>query len=93
MEDRRILVFYIGIGNMHENDIPNYIDSVKVRFFDPEFIKRNNCEIFMIPTRDMNSKIECINPIYITDEKLIAEHEEMMKTLNDSLYHLTAEKK
>lgn len=88
MEDKRLLVFYLGVGNMTETEVGRYVESVSKRFFTPEFLKSNNCEIFLIPTRETDSRIECINPIYVTDEKLIAEHEALMKEFNDSFYKI-----
>jgi hypothetical protein len=93
MEDRRMLVFYIGVANMDNRQIEEYVKDVQNRFFTEEFVKRNNCEIFLIPTRETNSKIECINPVYITDEKLIAEHEALLSELNDSIYKFNNERK
>ncbi len=93
MEDRQILVFYLGVANMGYDEVEKYVEQVRTKFFTAEFIKNNNCEIFIIPTRERDSRVDCINPVYITDEKLIAEHEEMMKDFNNSLYKLTTEDK
>jgi hypothetical protein len=42
-------------------------------------------EIIIIPTQSFDTKIECINPKYITDEKLIAEHTEKLEKLKKEL--------
>lgn len=79
MENSKILVFYLGVDTMTYHEINEYMTVVRNKFFNDDFIKRNNLEIILIPIREINSRIECINPKYITDEALIKEHEEIMK--------------
>lgn len=83
--DRKILVFYLGVGNMHNGDISEYVDAVRTRFFTQEFVDRNDCEILLLPVRELNSRVECINPVYVTDKDLIKEHETLMQEFNESL--------
>jgi hypothetical protein len=34
----------------------------------------------------LDTRIECINPKYITDEELVKEHTNLMKELNEALH-------
>lgn len=78
MEDKKIIVFYVGVGDMETNQVGQYIDQIKKAFFTEEFAARLNCEMVLIPTREINSKLECINPKYITNQELIDEHKTLM---------------
>lgn len=78
MEDKKIIVFYVGVGDMLDHEVGQYVGRVKDAFFTEELAVRLNCEMILIPTRDVNSRIECINPKYITDEALIVEHRTAM---------------
>lgn len=95
MEDRKILVFYIGIGNLDNSEVEQYINRVRQRFFTDEFLTKINAEIILLPTRTENSSIECINPKYITEKELIDKHEDLMKdylfTLNKYIKKSTDE--
>lgn len=92
--DRRILVFYLGVGqDMNNNDVERYVMRVKKNFFSNDFLKNNNCEVIIIPNRNLESKIECINPLYVTDEELIKEHENLMKEFNSSLNNFIVDQK
>jgi len=88
MDEKKILVFYLDVATMESRHIEEYVNSIKHRFFDPDFIKRNNCEVIILPNRDGNTRLECINPVYVTDEQLIKEHEALMVEFNESLNKL-----
>lgn len=85
MSDRKILVFYIGIGNMPDDEVGNYVTKVQQRFLTVEFINRVDSEIILLPVRDTDSRIECINPKFITKKALVEQHEAQMKELNDTM--------
>lgn len=87
-----MLVFYLGVDTMTPREIDQYIKDVRTKFFSEDFIKRNSLEIIIIPIREVNSRIECINPKYITDEALIKEHEETMKEYMDTMNKIINEK-
>lgn len=91
MDDKKILVFYIGVGNMDSFDIPEYVGRIRNNFFTEEFLKNANIEVMLIPTRENHSKVECINPKYITDQNLIAEHENKLKECYAALNNFIAE--
>lgn len=85
MEDKKILVFYVGVGELSDSGVADYMKQVSKRFFNQELIARLNAEVILLPTRSVNSSIECINPTYITDKELIIKHEELMKDYLASL--------
>jgi hypothetical protein len=82
MENNKlILVYYINVLNV--NDVQGYMDSVKDKIVIDNF---NGYSIF-IPVTTHESKIECINPKYITEKELIDKHLSMLKELNEELYY------
>jgi len=83
-DEIKIYVIYLGIGNTDDEDINTYVKMASEKII-PTNIKG---EVIIIPTRTTDTRIECINPKYITDDKLIKEHENLMKQLNNNLEEL-----
>jgi hypothetical protein len=81
--EHKILVFYIGIAGINLDDVQDYIQKV-IKKISPDTFKG---EIIVIPTHTYDTRVECINPKYITNEKLIQEHENLMKELNHKLHN------
>lgn len=79
--ENKILVYYIGIGDLDSVDVPEYIDKVAKKITPSTF----QGEIIIMPVLGSDSRIECINPKYINDKELIEVHEELMKELNIKL--------
>jgi hypothetical protein len=75
--ENKILVIYIGIAGIRYEDIESFIHKVTKKIIPSSF----QGEIIIIPTQSLDTKIECIDPKYITNEELITEHTEMMHTL------------
>ena len=71
-EENKILVMYVGVQGIRMEDIEHFVKSITKKI-TPETIKG---EIIVIPTQSPDTRIECINPKYITDVKLIKEHAE-----------------
>ena len=82
-EENKILVIYVGVQGVRMEDIKYFVESITKRI-SPETIKG---EIIVIPTQSSDTRIECINPKYITDVELITAHTEMMKKLKEELQH------
>lgn len=82
-KENKILVIYVGVQGIRREDIQYFVESLTKRI-SPETIKG---EIIVIPTQSPDTRIECINPKYITDVKLIQEHTEMMKILHEKLQY------
>jgi len=82
-EENKLLIIYVGVQGVRMEDIEHFVKSITKRI-SPETIKG---EIIVIPTQSTDTRIECINPKYITDAELISEHTEMMKKLKQELQH------
>lgn len=80
--ENKILVYYVGVAAIQSEDIEDYINKLSKKIIPDTF----NGEIIIIPTLTYDTKVECINPKYITDNELIKEHETLMKELNHKLY-------
>jgi len=79
--NNNLLVFYIGVKSLNPEDVEEYIYKVKERVMPVTF----EGEIIFIPVSSSDSRIECLNPVYITDAELIKEHTEKMKELYEHL--------
>jgi hypothetical protein len=79
----QILVIYVGVAGIRSEDIPAFVKRITEKI-SPKSIE---AEIIVIPVQKQDTRIECINPIYITNEKLIEQHEELIKKLNEELQY------
>lgn len=80
----KILVIYIGIGGIRSEDVDSYMKKVTEKITPRTF----EGEIIVLPTQLLiapDTRIECINPFYITDAELIKQHTETIKKLHDEL--------
>jgi hypothetical protein len=80
-EEHKILVIYVGVQGIRSEDIEKFVHKVGSRI-SPQTIEG---EFIMIPIQSQDTRIECINPKYITDTELIREHTEMMNKLQEQL--------
>lgn len=81
--ENKIIVLYIGVQGIRTEDIKDYVKKISKKIM-PTTIQS---EIIIIPTQSPNTRIECINPIYIIEEKLISEHTKMIKQLKLEIQH------
>jgi hypothetical protein len=79
----KIYVLYVGISGIREEDIKSYVHKVAEKI-TPTSVEG---EIIIIPTQSPYTKIECINPVYITKKELIIEHTKKMNNLQEELQH------
>ena len=79
--ENKILVIYIGVAGIRSVDIRDFIEKITSKITPETF----QGEIIVIPTQSPDTKIECINPKYITDVDLINEHKIIMNKLNYEL--------
>jgi hypothetical protein len=79
--EHKILVVYVGVAMIRSEDIDNYVHKVASKIIPTTF----EGEIIVIPVQDINTRIECINPKYITEPELIQRHSELMKELQEAL--------
>jgi len=83
MNENLILVIYVGVAGVRSEDIEEITHKIAKRI-TPSTV---DAEIIVIPTQSYDTKIECINPKYITDEELIRQHTELMKKLQEELQY------
>ncbi len=81
--EKKILVIYVGVAGIRSEDIEQFVFKVTSRI-SPETFQG---EIIVIPTQSSDTKVECIDPKYITDEELIRQHTESMKKLQEELHY------
>jgi len=81
MEEHKILVMYVGVAGIRAEDISDFVHKVAEKITPTRF----EGEILVIPVQSPDTKIECINPKYVTDEEAIRVHTEQMKTLNEEV--------
>ncbi len=79
--ENKILVMYVGVANVRSEDISEYCHQVAKKIMPTMF----EGEIIIIPIQSLDSRVECINPKYITDVELVKEHTELMKKLQEEL--------
>ena len=80
-EEYKLIVLYAGVQGIRSEDIQDFVEKLTKRIA-PTSIKG---EVIIIPVQSADTRIECINPKYITDTDLIEEHTEMMKILKEHL--------
>ena len=81
--ENNILVVYIGVQGIRSEDIEDFIKRVSRKIIPSTFLG----EVIVIPTHSPDTRIECINPQYVTDEELVQKHNELMKEINSELQY------
>lgn len=69
-KDKIIIVCYVDIRHIHDLDVPAFIQSVSDSIRFDESVER-----IIVPMRDSASRVECINPVLLSEEQ----YEETMK--------------
>jgi len=77
----KILVIYIGVAGIRSEDIQDYCHKLASKIVPTTF----EGEVIMLPIQSYDTRIECINPQYITETNLVNEHTELMKKLHEEL--------
>lgn len=80
-KNQEILVFYISVKNIEPINIADYMRE-SYETICPKTFKG---EVIFLPTNLDESRVEMINPVYITDKNLILKHELMMEELNNNI--------
>jgi hypothetical protein len=80
--ETKILVLYVGVAGIRWEDIEYFTQSLAKKIIPSTF----QGETIVIPIQSTDSRIECINPKYITEVELIKEHTEMIKKLQEQLH-------
>ena len=79
--EHKILVVYVGIVGIRSEDIDTFVHKVASKIVPTTF----DGEIIIIPTQQLDTRIDCINPKYITEPELIHEHTVLIKELQEAL--------
>jgi hypothetical protein len=82
-EETKIVVFYVDVRGVDNYLIPQVIKSIQTEI-DTSALSKLNMATIVIPILG-NTRIECINPKYIVDSNLIANHQILMKELHEHL--------
>jgi len=75
-----ILVFYIDVRPYDVDDIEDFMYKIGNKLN----LDKTTMEVVLIPILG-ETKVECINPVYITDSELIKKHERLMAELHEHL--------
>ena len=81
-QDKLILVYYISIANVDIDDVEEFMNRVMKKISANSVSE--DTEIIALPIYG-ESRVECINPKYITDTDLIKKHERTMSELHEKL--------
>jgi hypothetical protein len=83
MNEHKIIAIYVGVNGIRTEDIESYITELSKKI-TPTTIQG---EIIFLPISSNDIRIECINPVYITDKNLIKKHTTLMNELHQELQH------
>ena len=87
-QHKPILVFYISITGIRSEDIESFMGRVSKKI-----VPNIDAEAIIIPVEGQ-TRVECINPVYIRDTELIKKHERLMAELHEHItYNIELTKK
>lgn len=81
-QNKLILVYYISIADVEIDAVEEFMERVMNKISSNSVSE--NSEIIAIPIYG-ESRVDCINPKYITDSNLIKKHERLMSELHEKL--------
>lgn len=79
-----ILVFYINVGNMAEEDVEPYVESIRNNISGDK--PEDTAPWFYIPVRGESSKVECLHPKFIVNETLVTNTMNQLTEINQ-MFH------
>lgn len=77
----QILVIYVGVAGLRSEDIEYFVNKITEKISPTTF----DGEIIILPIQSYDCRIECINPVYITETELIDKNNKLIKELNENL--------
>lgn len=84
MENKIIIAYYIGVGNLDQSDVKQYVDQVSKSVKDKDLIQ------YFIPVIDENNvRVECIYPKYVLGEEVDEEFKGVIKRLDEHIKNLS----
>lgn len=81
--ENKLIVIYVGVAGIRQEDIETTVNKI-VKRISPQTV---DAEIIVIPRQSYDTQIECIDPVYITEEELIKKHTTLLKELHEELDH------
>ena len=81
--ENKIIVIYVGVAGIRTEDIDEYVHKVAKKVI-PSSVQ---AEFILLPVQSFDTRMECINPKYITNDELIMKHNVLMHELNKELEH------
>ena len=78
-KDKLFLVIYVNIDNVHMSDVLAYLDAFARQTTFDETVMR-----LIVPVRDRETRVECINPVLLTEEQY-KETEEKINALQEKV--------
>jgi len=81
--ENKIIVIYVGVAGIRTIDIDEYVHEVTEKIL-PSAVQ---AEFIVIPIQSYDTRMECINPKYITEEELITKNTALMAELVVELEH------
>ncbi len=69
MQEKTILVYYINVGNMSSEEVSEFLQNISTGLIETE--KENNILSYLVPIKDTETRIECINPRLLTEEEYL----------------------
>ena len=90
MLDKSIIVFYINVGNLDHEGVSGMIKKVQdmIKPLPEDAVKVIQ---YVIPVRDQETKIECINsPVYFSSEDQVKKYKDEIKRMDDKLDRITS---
>ena len=78
-KDKLFLVIYVNIDNIHMSDVSAYLDAFARQTTFDESVMR-----LIVPVRDQETRVECINPVLLNEEQY-KEAEEKIKSLQEEV--------
>jgi len=86
IKNKLILVFYINIGGLSISNAASYVQKVQQQFESQNF---TDLVQYFIPVRDAETRIECLNPQFITNKKIIDDFQKTLKRVDENFKKIT----
>jgi hypothetical protein len=83
MKNKPIYVAYIGVGDSDQHELENVMKSAYESL--NSIFNDKDGEVIFIPIRGTDSRFECINPKYITEDELIRKNRLLIDELHEHL--------
>jgi hypothetical protein len=94
MLNKTILVFYINVGHLSQEEVSNTIERVR-EMVKPSEKDNDDVVSYIIPVRDQETRVECINaPVFVASEimkeNVIKKIEDVDRKLDRITAHINA---